>query len=176
MSISADTRRLVRDRAHFACEFCTVTETDTGGELTIDHFHPKARGGTDDSENLLYCCMRCNLYKADYWPLHTDEFPLWNPRQEAMAVHLLILTDGSLYPTTPVGEFTIARLRLNRPPLVAYRLGKLKRQEIEQRLIRYREVTRTLEQLYGQQAALLEENRALLEEQRRVLRLLLRES
>ena len=41
MSISADTRRLVRDRAHFACEFCTVTETDTGGELTVDYTNNK---------------------------------------------------------------------------------------------------------------------------------------
>ncbi len=41
MSISAGTRRLVRDRAHFACEFCTVTETDTGGELTIDYTNNK---------------------------------------------------------------------------------------------------------------------------------------
>ncbi len=33
-------RELVRQRAHFACEFCGVTETDVGGELTIDHFQP----------------------------------------------------------------------------------------------------------------------------------------
>ncbi len=32
-------RDRVRIRARFACEFCEVTETDTGGELTIDHFH-----------------------------------------------------------------------------------------------------------------------------------------
>ncbi len=175
MSISADTRRLVRDRAHFACEFCTVAETDTGGELTLDHFHPKAKGGTDEPENLLYACMRCNLHKADYWPIHSDDLPLWNPRQEPMAAHLLILTDGTLYPTTPVGEFTIARLRLNRPPLVAYRLGKLRRQETELLLSRYREIVRTLEQLSAQQALLLEENRILLEEQRRILRMLLLE-
>ena len=39
MTIDAGLRDRVRDRARFACEFCEVTETDTGGELTIDHVH-----------------------------------------------------------------------------------------------------------------------------------------
>jgi hypothetical protein len=175
MSISDDLRQSVRTRANFACEYCTVSETDTGGELTIDHFQPKAKGGSDEAENLLYCCVRCNLYKADYWPTHANQPHLWNPRLEPIASHLLILTDGTLYSTTPVGEFTVTRLRLNRPPLVAYRLGKAKRQETELLLQRYREVIRTLEQLSTQQALLLEENRILLEEQRRILQMLLNE-
>jgi 5-methylcytosine-specific restriction endonuclease McrA len=68
MSLPADVRMLVRQRAQGACEFCGVTEADTGGELTIDHFQPRVRGGTNTPENLLYCCYRCNQYKADYWP------------------------------------------------------------------------------------------------------------
>jgi hypothetical protein len=38
----------VRLRAKFACEYCGVTEADTGGELTIDHFQPDIRGGSAD--------------------------------------------------------------------------------------------------------------------------------
>jgi hypothetical protein len=38
MSITEAVRLQVRQRANFVCEFCGVTETDTGGELTIDHF------------------------------------------------------------------------------------------------------------------------------------------
>ncbi len=41
----ADIRLTIRQQANFACEFCGVTETDTGGELTIDHFQPRAKGG-----------------------------------------------------------------------------------------------------------------------------------
>ena len=26
-----------------ACEYCGVTETDSGGPLTVDHFQPQAR-------------------------------------------------------------------------------------------------------------------------------------
>jgi hypothetical protein len=173
MSITSETRLLVRQRASFACEFCGVTETDTGGELTVDHFHPKARGGADDISNLLYGCVRCNLYKADYWPTQPDELRLWNPRQESVESHLLMLVDGSLYPITLVGEFTLTRLRLNRPSLIAYRLRKQYQAEQAQLYTRYREIVAALERLHEQQMLLLEEHRALLNEQRNVLRLLL---
>ncbi len=63
MSIPNEIRVLVRQRANFACEFCGVTETDTGGELTIDHFQPTTKGNGDNPDNLFYCCSRCNLYK-----------------------------------------------------------------------------------------------------------------
>lgn len=67
MMIPAKTREQVRLRANYACEFCGVTENDTGGELTIDHFQPLAKGGSNDPDNLIYCCHRCNQYKLDYW-------------------------------------------------------------------------------------------------------------
>ena len=60
MAISPEVRLYVRQRAHFAYEYCGVSETDTGGELTLDHFHPHAKGGKDDIDNLLYCCALCN--------------------------------------------------------------------------------------------------------------------
>lgn len=56
MTITDQMREQVRQRANFACEYCGVTETDTGGQLTIDHFHPRSKGGDDDLDNLLYCC------------------------------------------------------------------------------------------------------------------------
>ena len=174
MSTFDDTRLLVRTRAKFACEFCGVTETDTGGELTVDHFQPKTKGGTDDLTNLLYCCVRCNQYKADYWPSQPHELMIWNPRQEAMATHLLTLADGKLYPITSVGAFTLQRLRLNRAQLVAYRLRKQQQQEETHLLIQYQEILRMIEQLHEQQVTLLEEHRVLLAQQQEILRLLLR--
>jgi hypothetical protein len=38
MTITVDIREQVRQRANFACEFCGVSEINTGGQLTIDHF------------------------------------------------------------------------------------------------------------------------------------------
>jgi hypothetical protein len=174
MTIPPDIVDQVRRRADFACEYCGVTETDSGGRLSVDHFKPRAHGGADTLDNLLYCCHRCNLYKADYWPLQPHAPALWNPRQEARRAHLLGLADGTLYPTTPTGSFTLKRLRLNRPPLVAYRLQRQSQVEEHELLQRYREVIGTLERLQRQQADLLQEHRALLDQQRALLRLLLR--
>jgi len=173
MSISQDVREQVRQRADFACEYCGVTETGTAGQLTLDHFHPQSKGGGDDLENLLYCCHRCNEYKSDYWP-HKPEAPaLWNPRREAAAVHFVELADGRLYATGPTGAFTLNHLRLNRPPLVAFRLRRRQSQEEQHLLTRLRDIGVLVEQLHRQQTAFLEEHRALLQEQLRVLKLLL---
>ncbi|MBI4758580.1 MAG: HNH endonuclease [Chloroflexi bacterium] len=175
MTITNEIREQVRHRANFACEFCGVTEIDAGGELAIDHFRPIAKGGDDSFENLVYCCHRCNQHKLDYWSTHLDEPSLWNPRREPAPQHFLELDDGTLHALTAVGTFTLKRLRLNRPPLVAYRLRKRQQAEEIRLLTRYREMVQLLEQLNAQLSVLMEEQRQLLEEQRELLRLLLSE-
>jgi 5-methylcytosine-specific restriction endonuclease McrA len=82
MSLPAETIAEVRRRAGFACEFCGVSEIDSSGELTIDHFQPASKGGGDDIDNLIYCCARCNAYKQAYWPESSSALPLWNPREQ----------------------------------------------------------------------------------------------
>lgn len=176
MTISPELRNYVRQRAQFACEYCGVTETDTGGELTIDHFQPQAKDGTDSLENLLYCCIRCNQYKVDYWPSQPHEPQLWSPRTSPATTHFLPLEDGTLHPLTPVGAFTIQRLRLNRPPLVAYRRRQQEQVEERRLLAQYRELIGVLEQLQEYHLALLQEQRQLLEEQRVLIRMLLNEN
>jgi len=114
VTTDAEIRQQVRRRANFACEFCGVSETDTGGELTIDHFCPQSKGGDDSLDNLLYSCVRCNQYKLDYWPDSPAEPMLWRPRHEPASLHFLELDDGALYPLTETGAFTLRRLRLNR--------------------------------------------------------------
>ena len=173
MTIAPEIREQVRQRANFACEFWGVTETDQGDKLTLDHFQPTAKGGDDSPENLLYCCARCNQYKLDYWPMHQGDPSLWNPRREPAAQHFLELDDGTLYPLTARGAFTLKRLRLNRPPLVAHRLRRRQQAEEIRLLTRYRGSVQLLEQLNTQLAMLMEEQQQLLEEQRRLLRLLL---
>lgn len=44
MTLSETLWQQVRQRAEGACEYCGVTETDSGGPLTVDHFQPQARG------------------------------------------------------------------------------------------------------------------------------------
>ena len=66
MSVSSTLRDEVRERANYCCQYCGTSETETGGELTLDHFQPVSSGGTDDILNLIYCCFRCNIYKGEY--------------------------------------------------------------------------------------------------------------
>lgn len=171
MTVSREDADLVRARAGLACEYCGVTETDSGGPLTVDHHRPQSQAGTDHPDNLVYCCWRCNLHKAAYWPSAPADPVLWNPRAEPRDRHLLLLADGQLYPRTPTGEFTLHRIRLNRPALVAHRMRRLTQAAEEGLLDRYRELLVLLEQIQIRHAALLEEHHALLEEQRELLRL-----
>ena len=86
----------------------------------------------------------------------------------------LRVRERTVYPLTPTGAFTIRRLRLNRPPLIAYRLRQQMRAEGSRLLAEFRELVTLLERLQQRHAALLDEQRALLEEQRALLTLLLK--
>ena len=110
------------------------------------------QGGSDDLENLLYCCGRCNQHKLDYWPSGPDDLLLWNPLREPFSKHFLELDDGTLQPLTATGAWTLERLRLNRPPLVDHRLRRSRQRARERMLRRYGELNVMLESLIEQQA------------------------
>ncbi len=116
----------VRQRYHYACGYCAVTETAVGAELTIDHYQPRAAGGTDEIENLVYACMKCNQYKGDFWH-NVDDLAqgrrVLHPLRDDLASHLSEdQQTGYLQGLTRTGQFHIALLRLNRPQLIEYRL------------------------------------------------------
>jgi hypothetical protein len=129
MSISAGIREQVRQRSGCACEFCGVREEDAGAALTIDHFQPQSKGGSDALDNLIYACPGCNQYKQDYWPLDMQSLPLWNPRNRDAAEHFTEAENGQLIALTDVGAFTIRHLRLNRLQLIAYRQNRRRQAE-----------------------------------------------
>ena len=118
----------VRQRYGFACGYCSVSETDAGGELTVDHFQPVSAGGNESDENLVYACSRCNLFKGDFWPSPQDEehgHRLLHPLRDHVTAHVhLIEQTGQLEALTETGRFHIASLQLNRPALVALRIRR----------------------------------------------------
>jgi hypothetical protein len=173
MTVSAELTEQVRSRADFACEFCGVTEVDTGGLLTVDHYRPRSRGGTDDFDNLVYCCFRCNVYKGDYWPERADDLMLWHPRREPLHAHLLELADGRLFPITPTGELTLRELYLNRPELIEYRLGKREWPELPALAAQNQELLQSIQQLQRRITELVDVHRAQLQVQNELLRRLL---
>jgi HNH endonuclease len=173
MSLTTSIREQVRHRAQGACEFCGITEIDAGGMLTIDHFQPRTKSGSDALENLIYACIACNQYKQDYWP-RTETAPiLWNPRQESASQHFVEQEDGELTALTPTGIFTIKRLRLNRSQLIAARQRRQQQLQVEKLLQRYQELITLQARINIQLADLAMEQQVLLQEQRKWLRMLL---
>jgi len=53
---------LARDR--YSCQYCGKKEK----EMTLDHVIPKWMGGPESWDNLVACCRKCNLKKADKTP------------------------------------------------------------------------------------------------------------
>ena len=129
-------RTALRERFEFRCGFCGVHEDDVGSLLTVDHFQPKSQGGADDIENLVYCCHACNEYKADLWN-PTGEHRILHPLLDSLPEHLEESEEGVLTAHTETGRFYIARLRLNRPQLIASRTKRRRERDLE---IRYREL------------------------------------
>jgi hypothetical protein len=105
-----------------------VSETDAGGEHTIDHYRPVTDDGDDSDDNLVYACFRCNNYKGDFFPTSDDVWHgrrILHPLLDSFAQHLREDEgSGLLQPLTDTGRFHLALMRLNRPQLVEYRLQR----------------------------------------------------
>jgi hypothetical protein len=116
----AEDRRKLRLRFRYRCGYCGVRERDVGAELTVDHFQPRSKGGSDDAGNWVYCCHACNEFKGDYWNPNSPSRIL-RPLSDNLAAHLFQESDGVLRALTETGQFHINRLNLNRQQLVKYR-------------------------------------------------------
>lgn len=57
------------ERDGWQCGYCgnhlERKHPDPRHDATVDHITPKAAGGTDDPENLISSCRRCNGLKSD---------------------------------------------------------------------------------------------------------------
>ena len=115
----------VREAYESRCGYCGVHENDAGGEFTVDHFTPTSAGGEDGGDNLVYCCFRCHLFKADFHATKSDieaARVLLHPKRDDEKQHIRVNeSTGHFEPLSTTGQFHIALLRLNRPALVAYR-------------------------------------------------------
>lgn len=56
-------RRNILKRDNHTCQYC-----GSKSSLTVDHVHPKSRGGQDTWENLTTACVKCNNKKGNRTP------------------------------------------------------------------------------------------------------------
>lgn len=119
---------LVRQRFQRACGYCGVSEVSSGGILTIDHYQPRSYGGSNELDNLIYACYKCNQYKHEFWPNREQlarQQRVLHPLLDDFSLHFQLKEQvGILDPLTPTGRFHINLLHLNRPQLVKYRLSQ----------------------------------------------------
>lgn len=116
--VSDPTRRLVRQRSKYLCEYCHSPEYLSPDRFTIDHLLPKSLGGSDEPDNLALACHRCNERHYNFTvgldPQTQEQVPLFNPRQQQWSEHFIWTKDGiKILGTTPTGRATCDRLDLN---------------------------------------------------------------
>jgi hypothetical protein len=96
------------------------------GELEVEHLVPRARGGTDDEQNLWLACRMCNLFKGAQThaldPLTARRVRLFNPRRQDWWRHFEWSQAGlRIKGRTATGRATVLALRLNNPIAEAVR-------------------------------------------------------
>lgn len=146
--VSETLRQSIRALYGFRCGYCGVTESESGGQLEIDHFLPQSQGGQDKLDNLVYACRTCNAFKGDYWPPPgaSSDLMLLHPRRDDLSTHIGSLPDGRLIGLTKRGWFHIQRLRLNRAQLIELRLQRVELQRLRDTLEHNRQAQNQLEE------------------------------
>jgi len=69
-------RHSILARDNYECQYCGSTR-----DLTLDHVIPRWTGGPHTWENLVTCCRKCNLKKADKTPQQANMKLKKQPKQ-----------------------------------------------------------------------------------------------
>lgn len=116
LTIPANLRKLIAERAGYRCEYCLLPQAVTLYQHEPDHIVPRQHGGDTVEGNLALACLRCNRYKGtnvgSFDPLTGVLTSLFNPRIHNW--NSRFEWDGALIrPITPEGRVTVKILRLN---------------------------------------------------------------
>ncbi|MEZ4298301.1 MAG: HNH endonuclease [Polyangiaceae bacterium] len=115
--IPAALRRLVRDRAGGACEYCGLPEALSFSAHDVDHVVSLKHGGWTEEDNLALSCTTCNQHKgtdiASFDATTRSIVPLYNPRQDRWSDHFEVV-EHRIEGRTPEGRATSRLLQWNR--------------------------------------------------------------
>jgi len=117
-NISEEVRSKVRLQAGNCCGYCRSSQKYVLGLLEIDHLIPKAKGGTDNEENLWLACRLCNGYKGTQThgrdPITGKRVKLFNPRKQQWKRHFQWSENGvEIVGNSACGRATVIALQLN---------------------------------------------------------------
>lgn len=83
--------RIYRRDGH-ECGYCGSTK-----QLTLDHIIPRSRGGENSWTNLVTCCHKCNVRKADRTPQEANMVLRKKPYEPSMFAEVLNNNLGNLW-------------------------------------------------------------------------------
>jgi len=79
-------RQSIKEAFGCKCAYCGVKSE----QLTLDHIHPKTKGGEDLATNIVPACQRCNHRKGDQTP---EEAGMTLRRKPVRPSHAVFLKD-----------------------------------------------------------------------------------
>jgi len=112
--MSEPLRVRIAERAKNRCEYCLYPQQPSSHIRSTTS--SKQHGGSDEIENLAFCCALCNRIKdpnlASLDPKTKKLTPLFNPREERWRDHFRP-EEASIIGLTPAGRTTVFLLQLN---------------------------------------------------------------
>jgi hypothetical protein len=122
--VSSRQRQQIRQRANDRCEYCHLPEDASLHGHHIDHIISRKHDGSDEMDNLAWCCFQCNINKGSDIAAYDSEtgelVPLYNPRTQAWTDHFVM--DGPvIVGKTPIGRATVRLLQMNHPDQITAR-------------------------------------------------------
>jgi hypothetical protein len=114
-TFSNQIRIVVASRAVYKCEYCLLPEKVSFYNFQIDHIISLKHGGTNDVENLAYCCPDCNYAKGTDLGsiLNNNELVrFYNPRLDKWDEYFKIL-NGTILPKNDIGKVTEQIFKFN---------------------------------------------------------------
>ena len=121
-------RPSLRRDFEYRCAYCLRHEFFFGGGEAgeIDHHRPRHLFPDLIAEysNLYWSCRKCNAVKSGKWPSKEQVergLRFLDPCAEDHDDHWAVQAEGALEPLSPVGEYTVVHLRLNRTELTQFR-------------------------------------------------------
>lgn len=116
--ITDSLRTKIATQAQNRCGYCLARQEYVPWLLEVEHIIPRAKGGTDEEENLWLACRACNLRKGSQThgvdPLTNLELSLFNPRKQRWFQHFQWSEDGAfIIGRTACGRATVTALDLN---------------------------------------------------------------
>ncbi len=126
--ITGKERADVTERARGLCEYCLSPARFATRSFSVEHIHPRVKGGSNALNNLAFACQGCNgakMVKTTGYDAFTKTVVLlYHPRQQRWGEHFAWSDDFlRIIGLTSVGRASIHEMKMNREPLMNLRMA-----------------------------------------------------